>query len=42
MWSTNSTVSELIIRTSVLGGPVSTASADSLMIKMRSSVEHPG
>jgi hypothetical protein len=40
-WSTNSTVGELIIRTSVLGGPVSTASADSLMIKMRNSVEHP-
>jgi hypothetical protein len=40
-WSTNSTVGDLIIRTSVLGGPVSTASADSLMIKMRNSVEHP-
>jgi hypothetical protein len=40
-WSTNSTVGELIIRTSFLGGPVSTATADSLMIKMRSSVEHP-
>jgi hypothetical protein len=40
-WSTNSTVGELIIRTSALGGPVSTASADSLMIKMRNSVEHP-
>ena len=40
-WSTSSTVGELIIRTSVLGGPVSTASADSLMIKMRDSVEHP-
>jgi hypothetical protein len=40
-WSTNSTVGELIIRTSALGGPVSTASADSLMIKIRNSVEHP-
>jgi hypothetical protein len=40
-WSTNSTVGELIIRTSVLGGSVSTASADSLMIKIRNSVEHP-
>jgi hypothetical protein len=40
-WSTSSTVGELIIRTSALGGPVSTASADSLMIKMRSSVEQP-
>jgi hypothetical protein len=40
-WSTSSTVGELIIRTSFLGGPVSTATADSLMIKMRSSVEHP-
>jgi hypothetical protein len=40
-WSTSSTVGDLIIRTSVLGGPVSTASADSLMIKMRNSVEHP-
>jgi hypothetical protein len=34
-------VGELIIRTSILGGPVSTASADSLMTKMRNSVEHP-
>jgi hypothetical protein len=41
-WSTSSTVGDLIIRTSALGGPVSTASADSLMIKMRNSVEHPG
>jgi hypothetical protein len=40
-WSTNSTVGELIIRTSFLGGPVSTASADSLMIKIRNNVEHP-
>jgi hypothetical protein len=40
-WSTSSTVGDLIIRSSVLGGPVSTASADSLMIKMRNSVEHP-
>jgi hypothetical protein len=40
-WSTNSTVGELIIRTSALGGRVSTASADSLMIKIRNSVEHP-
>jgi hypothetical protein len=40
-WSTNSTVGDLIIRTSILGGPVSTARADSLLIKMRNSVEHP-
>jgi hypothetical protein len=40
-WSTSSTVGELIIRTSALGGPVSTTSADSLLIKMRNSVEHP-
>jgi hypothetical protein len=39
-WSTNSTVGDLIISTSsILGGPVSTATADSLMIKMRNSVE---
>jgi hypothetical protein len=41
-WSTNSTVGDLIISTSsILGGPVPTATADSLMIKMRNSVEHP-
>ena len=41
-WSTNSTVGDLLIRSSsVLGGPVSTATADSLMIKMRNSVERP-
>jgi hypothetical protein len=41
-WSTSSTVGDLLIRaSSILGGPVSTATADSLMIKMRSSVEHP-
>jgi len=40
-WSTNSTVGDLLIRSSsILGGPVSTATADSLMIKMRNSVEH--
>jgi hypothetical protein len=39
-WSTNSTVGELLIRSSAIGGPVSTATADSLMIKMRNSVEH--
>jgi hypothetical protein len=39
-WSTNSTVGDLLIRSSsVLGGPVSTATADSLMIKVRNSVE---
>ena len=41
-WSTTSTVGDLIIRaSSILGGPVSTATADSLMIKMRNSVELP-
>jgi hypothetical protein len=41
-WSTNSTVGDLIIRASdILGGPVSTATADSLMIKIRNSVELP-
>jgi hypothetical protein len=41
-WSTNSTVGELLIRaSSILGGPVSTATADSLVIRMRNSVEHP-
>jgi hypothetical protein len=40
-WSTTSTVGDLIIRASdILGGPVSTATADSLMIKIRNSVEH--
>ena len=39
-WSTNSTVGDLLIRSSSIGGPVSTATADSLMIKMRNSVEH--
>jgi hypothetical protein len=40
-WSTNSTVGDLLIRSSsVLGGPVSTATADSLLIRMRNSVEH--
>ena len=39
-WSTNSTVGELLIRSSAIGGPVPTATADSLMIKMRNSVEH--
>jgi hypothetical protein len=40
-WSTTSTVGDLVIRSgSVLGGPVSTATADSLMIKIRNSVEH--
>ena len=39
-WSTTSTVGDLVIRSSILGGPVSTATADSLMIKMRNSVEH--
>jgi len=40
-WSTNSTVGDLLIRSSsILGGPVSTATADSLMIKVRNSVEH--
>ncbi|HTZ28758.1 MAG TPA: hypothetical protein VMC83_32460 [Streptosporangiaceae bacterium] len=42
-WSTNSTVGDLLIRSSsVLGGPVSTATADSLLIKVRNSVEHSG
>jgi hypothetical protein len=41
-WSTNSTVGDLLIRSSAIGGPVSTATADSLMIKMRNSVEHSG
>ncbi len=41
-WSTSSTVGELIVRNSVFGGPVSVAKADSLMIKMRGSVERPG
>jgi hypothetical protein len=41
-WSTTSTVADLIIRTSALGGPVSIASADSLMIRMRDSVEQSG
>ena len=41
-WSTNSTVGDLIISSSsIAGGPVPTATADSLMIKMRNSVEHP-
>jgi hypothetical protein len=41
-WSTTSTVGDLIITASALGGgPVSTATADSLMIRMRNSVEHP-
>ena len=41
-WSTTSTVGDLIIRaSSIVGGPVSTATADSLMIKMRNSVELP-
>jgi hypothetical protein len=39
-WSTTSTVGDLLIRSSAIGGPVSTATADSLMIKMRNSVEH--
>jgi hypothetical protein len=43
-WSTTSTVGDLIITSSDLGalggGPVSTATADSLLIKMRNSVEH--
>jgi hypothetical protein len=40
-WSTNSTVGDLLIRSSsILGGPVPTATADSLMIKVRNSVEH--
>jgi hypothetical protein len=40
-WSTTSTVGDLLIRSSsILGGPVSTATADSLMIKVRNSVEH--
>jgi len=39
-WSTNSTVGDVLIRTSSIGGPVSTATADSLMIKLRNSVEH--
>jgi len=40
-WSTNSTVGDLLIRSSsILGGPVSTATADSLMIEVRNSVEH--
>ena len=40
-WSTTSTVGDLVIRSSsVLGGAVPTATADSLMIKMRNSVEH--
>jgi hypothetical protein len=40
-WSTSSTVGDLLIRSSsIVGGPVSTAAADSLMIKMRNSVEH--
>jgi hypothetical protein len=39
-WSTNSTVGDLLIRSSsILGGPVSTSTADSLMIKIRNSVE---
>jgi hypothetical protein len=41
-WSTTSTVGDVIIRTSILGGPVPIATAESLMIKMRNSVEHPG
>lgn len=41
-WSTTSTVGALIITSSDLGGgPVSTATADSLLIKMRNSVEKP-
>jgi hypothetical protein len=40
-WSTTSTVGDLIITTTALGGPVSTATADSLLIRMRNSVEHP-
>jgi hypothetical protein len=41
-WSTTSTVGDVLIRSSsVLGGAVSTATADSLMIRMRNSVEHP-
>jgi hypothetical protein len=32
-------VGDLLIRSSAIGGPVSTATADSLMIKMRNSVE---
>lgn len=41
-WSTTTTVGQVIIRTSALGGPVPIASADSLMIKVRDSVEQPG
>lgn len=41
-WSTTSTVGDVIIRSSILGAPVSIATAESLMIKMRDSVEHPG
>ena len=41
-WSTSTTVGDVLIRTLALGGPVSIANADSLMIKMRDSVEQPG
>jgi hypothetical protein len=34
-------VGDLLIRSSAIGEPVSTATADSLMIKMRNSVEQP-
>jgi hypothetical protein len=39
-WSTSSTVGDVVIRTSTLGGSVPIGTADSLMIKIRNSVEH--
>jgi hypothetical protein len=41
-WSTTSTVGDLIITASAIGGgPISITTADNLMIKIRNSVEHP-
>jgi len=40
-WSTSTTVGDLIMRANSLGGPVSLSSAESLLIKMRNSVEVP-